>query len=220
MCQRWRCSATSTCATRRWRSSGARWPAPACWSPPSSLSPSPLCCPASWTDHTTQLVRLNLPIGLLNYRENCTEMVVAGEAREVCLITFTSWVRGHKDIYFNSFWWFRVIFVQLFPCISLVVLNVLLFSAMRRAEQRRRRLTINRANNNTGKKAAARPTRRGGTIARRLSIFGFSKEVRDRKQRDANSTTMMLIVVIAVFLAVELPLSIAGALHTIDSRFL
>ena len=50
-------------------------------------------------------------------------------------------------------------------------------------------------------------------------MFGFSKEQRDRRQRDANSTTMMLIVVIAVFLAVELPLSIAGALHTIDSRF-
>ena len=39
---------------------------------------------------------------------------------------------------------FRVIFVQVLPCISLVILNILLFSAMRRAEQRRRRLTINR----------------------------------------------------------------------------
>ena len=53
---------------------------------------------------------------------------------------------------------------------------------------------------------------------RRLSMFGFSKEQRDRRQRDANSTTMMLIVVIAVFLAVELPLSTMTALHTISSR--
>ena len=51
-----------------------------------------------------------------------------------------------------------------------------------------------------------------------MSIFGFSKESRDRRQRDANSTTMMLIVVIAVFLAVELPLSCITALHTISSR--
>ena len=56
---------------------------------------------------------------------------------------------------------------------------------------------------------------------RRLSIFGIkpsNKEARDRRQRDANSTTMMLIVVIAVFLAVELPLSTMTALHTISSR--
>ena len=50
-------------------------------------------------------------------------------------------------------------------------------------------------------------------------MFGFSKEQRDRRQRDANSTTMMLIVVIAVFLAVELPLSTMAALHTISSRW-
>ena len=54
---------------------------------------------------------------------------------------------------------------------------------------------------------------------RRMSIFGFTKESRDRRQRDANSTTMMLIVVIAVFLAVEIPLSVISALHTISSRW-
>ena len=53
---------------------------------------------------------------------------------------------------------------------------------------------------------------------RRMSIFGFTKEARDRRQRDANSTTMMLIVVIAVFLAVETPLAVISALHTISSR--
>ena len=57
-------------------------------------------------------------------------------------------------------------------------------------------------------------------ICRRMSIFGFTKESRDRRQRDANSTTMMLIVVIAVFLAVEIPLSVISALHTISSRWI
>ena len=52
-----------------------------------------------------------------------------------------------------------------------------------------------------------------------MSIFGFTKESRDRRQRDANNTTMMLIVVIAVFLSVELPLSCITALHTISSRY-
>ena len=89
---------------------------------------------------------------------------------------------------------------------------------MRRAEQRRRRLTINRTNNNEKRNANNKSKR--GTIGRRLSIFGFnSKEARDRRQRDANSTTLMLIVVIAVFLAVELPLSTMTALHTISSKY-
>ena len=59
---------------------------------------------------------------------------------------------------------FRVIFVQVLPCISLVILNILLFSAMRRAEQRRRRLTINRTNNNMKKNKTAKQKR--GTVGR------------------------------------------------------
>jgi hypothetical protein len=53
---------------------------------------------------------------------------------------------------------------------------------------------------------------------RRRSVFGLSVETRDKKQRDANSTTMMLIVVIGVFLAVEIPLSVLISLHIISSR--
>ena len=56
-------------------------------------------------------------------------------------------------------------------------------------------------------------------LTRRMSIFGLSKESRDRSYRDSNNTTMILIVVIAVFLAVELPLSCITALHTISSRY-
>ena len=40
----------------------------------------------------------------------------------------------------------------------------------------------------------------------------------NKRQRDANNTTLMLIVVISVFLAVELPLMVMSALHTINSR--
>jgi len=157
-----------------------------------------------------------------NY-EVTTAVGAAGVEKEVCLVHFSSWTISVMNFYFMSFWWFRVIFVQVVPCISLVILNILLFSAMRRAEQRRRRLTINRTNNNEKRNAstaAANTKSKRGTIGRRLSIFGFnSKEARDRRQRDANSTTMMLIVVIAVFLAVELPLSTMTALHTISSSF-
>ena len=39
----------------------------------------------------------------------------------------------------------------------------------------------------------------------------------NKRQRDANNTTLMLIVVISVFLSVELPLMMMSALHTINS---
>ncbi|XP_023321473.1 sex peptide receptor [Eurytemora carolleeae] len=126
----------------------------------------------------------------------------------VCRVEFSHWLTAAPNsltIYFNTYFWFRVLFVQLFPCISLVILNILLFSAMRRAESRRRRLTVNR---NTPKVQSA-------ATSRRASLFGLSRE--NRRQRDANSTTMMLIVVIAVFLVVEIPLAVMSALHTISS---
>ena len=42
------------------------------------------------------------------------------------------------------FYRFRVLFVHLIPCVSLVILNILLFSAMRRAERRRQKLMASR----------------------------------------------------------------------------
>ena len=113
---------------------------------------------------------------------------------------FASWLSASSlflDFYFVSFFWFRVIFIQLIPCVSLVILNFLLFSAMRRAERRRQRLLASKQE----QAGAARPAQ--------------GKE--NKRQRDANNTTLMLIVVISVFLAVELPLMVMSALHTINS---
>ena len=44
------------------------------------------------------------------------------------------------NVYYGVYFWFRVIFVNLGPCASLVVLNVLLFAALRRAQQKRDKL--------------------------------------------------------------------------------
>ena len=71
---------------------------------------------------------------------------------------------------------FRILFVHWIPCISLVILNFLLFRAMRDAEKKRARLL------NSNRKVNV--------------IKGESKE--SKKIRDANTTTLMLIVVISV----------------------
>ena len=69
---------------------------------------------------------------------------------------------------------FRVLFVHLIPCVSLVILNILLFRTMKEAEKKRERLL------NCKQKA----------------LKGESKE--SKKLRDSNCTTLMLIVVITV----------------------
>jgi len=118
----------------------------------------------------------------------------------LCVAQFSSWVLLlTKDIYFNCFYWFRVVCVHLVPCVSLVILNILLFSAIRKAERRRQKLMASRV----------KSAESAGLITR------GSRD--NKRQRDANSTTMMLIVVIAVFLSVETPLMVMTALHTISS---
>ena len=112
---------------------------------------------------------------------------------------------------------FRVVCVHLVPCVSLVILNILLFSAIRKAERRRQKLMASRVK-----------AEQAGLVKRWISTDLFmnpsninknSGNRDNKRQRDAYSTTMMLIVVIAVFLSVETPLMVITALHTISSRW-
>lgn len=72
------------------------------------------------------------------------------------------------DVYFFSYYMFRVLFVHLLPCISLVVLNVLLFKALRKAQDKRDKM------------------------------LKENRKSECRKLRDSNCTTLMLIVVVTV----------------------
>lgn len=91
------------------------------------------------------------------------------------------------DAYFGTYFLFRVIFVHLLPCIVLVILNLCLFRAMRQAQDRRK------------------------------VLFQENRKRECKKLRDANYTTLMLIVVVTVFLLVEIPLAIITSLHIISA---
>lgn len=91
------------------------------------------------------------------------------------------------DTYFSVYFIFRVLFVHLLPCVILVILNAHLFRAMRQAQDRRK------------------------------ILFSENHKKESKKQREANYTTLMLIVVVTVFLLVEIPLAVITALHIISA---
>ncbi|XP_058837523.1 sex peptide receptor [Topomyia yanbarensis] len=113
-----------------------------------------------------------------------------GNYTQVCHTDTASWVHNYigVDIYYTLYYSFRILFVHLIPCVSLVALNVLLFKAMRQAQKKRERLFKDNA-----------------------------KKRECKRVRDSNCTTLMLIVVVTVFLVAEIPLAVITALHIISS---
>ncbi|KAL0273543.1 UNVERIFIED_CONTAM: hypothetical protein PYX00_006175 [Menopon gallinae] len=107
----------------------------------------------------------------------------------VCKTSMARWVTDivTLDVYYTVYYCFRVVFVHSVPCVSLVVLNVLLYRAMRAAQLRRKEL------------------------------FKANRKSESKRIRDSNCTTLMLIVVVTVFLAVEIPLAVVTVLHIISS---
>ena len=78
------------------------------------------------------------------------------------------------------------------PCLALVILNILLFRAMREADRKREKLLktrcVSAATNHSGNSATVTNTVK--------PLGGESKET--KKIRDTNNTTSMLVVVITV----------------------
>nr|XP_053647266.1 sex peptide receptor-like [Cherax quadricarinatus] len=112
-----------------------------------------------------------------------------GECVFVCSERFSDWVNLiTPNIYFPIYFWFRVVFVNLGPCMVLVVLNFLLFRAMKEAQKRRKKLLHDKKSRKECKKLS-----------------------------DSNCTTLMLIAVVSVFLVTEMPLAIITLLHIITN---
>ncbi|XP_037072830.1 sex peptide receptor-like [Pollicipes pollicipes] len=120
------------------------------------------------------------------------EIIYQGRVATSCAPSIPHWITdGHsQDFYFGFYYGFRVLFVHMLPCISLVVFNILLFRTLQEAQAKRDMLF--RESSSKGKRECKRAI-------------------------DSNCTTMMLIVVVSVFLIVEIPLAVVTCLHIIEN---
>ena len=65
-------------------------------------------------------------------------MMILGiaESGPVCVVRLTAWVEYiTPSVYFNIFFWFRVVFVQCLPCILVTVFNGFLLNALKKAQR-------------------------------------------------------------------------------------
>ena len=108
---------------------------------------------------------------------------------DTCCVRRAAFIRDWLDAYFNIYYWFRIVFIHLIPCSSLVALNAILIIVMRTAQARRRQLLMQ------------------------------NRKTESRRLKDSNCTTFMLVVVVAVFLVVEFPLGIIITLYVIGNTF-
>ena len=115
--------------------------------------------------------------------------VVPNETVEGCQPRLVPWVQENINVYFNVYYWFRVIFIHMVPCTVLIILTACLVIEMRRAHFRRQQLL--------------KENRR--SECRRLA--------------DSNLTTLMLTSVVGLFLLVEFPLAILIIIFIVQNTF-
>ena len=108
---------------------------------------------------------------------------------EVCTTVYTPFVEKYTDMYFNVYFWFRVVFIHLVPCVTLMVLNALLINAMR-AAQRRRELLLRQ-----------------------------NRKSECRRLKESTLTTLMLVAVVGLFLLVEFPQAIFITITIVENNF-
>jgi hypothetical protein len=108
---------------------------------------------------------------------------------EVCIVEYTPLVLKYLDVYFNVYFWFRVVFIHLVPCVTLMVINALLINAMR-AAQRRRELLLRQ-----------------------------NRKSECRRIKESSYTTMMLVAVVGLFLLVEFPQAIFLQITIVENNF-
>jgi len=110
---------------------------------------------------------------------------------DACAYDFAQFVQRHEKVYFNVYYWYRVIAIQLIPCAALVVLNALLVRTIQTAQRRRNQLRRE----------------------------GIRCKAECRRLSDSSSTTLMLVIVVGILLLVEIPMAVFLAVTLIENTF-
>jgi thyrotropin-releasing hormone receptor len=106
-----------------------------------------------------------------------------------CITTFVDFVAQNENLYFGTYYFFRIVFINCLPCIVLVLLNAALVNTMKTAE------------------------------ARRKILLKYNRRSECRRLAESNATTMMLVTVVGVFLLVEFPMAILFVALIINNTF-
>lgn len=106
-----------------------------------------------------------------------------------CLVETSPIVKRHLHLYFNAYYWFRVVFIHILPCFILTAINTVLIQTMRSAQ------------------------------ARRKLLLHQNRKSDSRRLAESNSRTLMLVTVVGVFLLVEFPLAIFFVLVIVENTF-
>jgi len=149
-----------------------------------------------------------------------------------CRYEQTAFVARYETIYYNMYYWSRVILIHVIPCTTLVILNGCLISTMRAAHQRRRQMslpTTSLSRRRTEVETEISAAQHEMQVLAPSSSYAPTAVARSPPAQRAGfvgtgsdssaRSTMMLITVVGVFLLVEVPLSVLLLLVIVENTF-
>lgn len=111
------------------------------------------------------------------------------ELTETCVEVLQDWAEENKAIYFPIYYWIRLVTVHLVPTVGLLLLNGILIAVIRSTNRRRRRLILQ------------------------------NRSSEWRRVRQTNSSTILLVAVISIFLLVEVPMAVFMLITVIQLQY-
>ncbi|KAK7474214.1 hypothetical protein BaRGS_00034563 [Batillaria attramentaria] len=106
-----------------------------------------------------------------------------------CNRVWADWATWNDDLYFNIYFWYRALMIQLIPCTTLSILTVLLIRSLRHAEKRR------------------------------VELLQRNRERQSRLLSESASTTLMLVIVVCLFLLVEMPVGFFVSAMVVSNQY-
>ncbi|XP_034243016.1 sex peptide receptor-like [Thrips palmi] len=187
-----------TLALAAWRYISVRFPAHApklctdarCWWALllSLLAPLPLCAPSLLVFSVRRSSR-------------------AGEdGRTAYHVDLSDHARRHNQLLYESNLWLHAVVVKILPCIILTIISISLMNALYTAKQRKKKLSGQQAQ--ALAPASAKPAKQQVQPSAR----------RSRAEKRADRTTRMLLAVLFLFLATEVPQGVLGLMSGILGR--